>query len=66
MTDEQAQNIVNAVWGELGSRKGLDIQEIVDNSNRELLQDIYDGLKEAVLAAASGEKFDDPIAEEEE
>lgn len=65
MTDEQAQNIVNAVWGELRSRKGLDIEELVDNSNRELLQDIYDGLKDSVLAAASGEQFSDPLAEEE-
>jgi len=63
MTDEQAQNIVNAVWAALGRRKGLEIEEIV--WDRELQQEIYDALKGAVLAAASGRVFSDPLAEEE-
>ncbi|MHA0041521.1 hypothetical protein [Deinococcus sp. PEB2-63] len=61
MTEEQAQNIVNAVWDELASRKGLDIQENVDNSDHDVLRDIYGGLKDAVLAAASGQVFTDPL-----
>lgn len=64
MTDEQARNIVNAVWGELRSRKGLEIEEIV--WDREVQQDIYDGLKDAVLAAASGSQFDDPLSEDDD
>ena len=49
---QRSAGVVNAVWEELRSRK-LDIQELVDNSDRELLGDIYEGLRRAVVAGFS-------------
>ncbi|MBZ9715364.1 hypothetical protein [Deinococcus multiflagellatus] len=45
-------NIVTAVWDELAGR-GLDIQELVDNSNTDLLNDIFEGMSQAVQRGAS-------------
>ncbi len=51
LTDLQARNIATAVWEELASRKGLDIQELVDNSDKALLADIHAGLVDAAQSA---------------
>ncbi len=54
----QAQNIVNAVWRELSDRRGLSIDDNVQNAGIE--REIYAELTKAVNAAMSGREFDPP------
>lgn len=66
LDDSTVRNIVIAVWDELADR-GMDIQELCDNSDYALMRDIFDGLSDAVRTvrkgAAAPELLPSPIEE---